>query len=321
MKHLVLLFLVLSLFPLKALSFSSQELEDLKKEKYTKLRGEAGLYLRRNMEFEGEGIFDPKKQDSLLDPRQIYHSYFVSLYYSLKDTSFFKNPEMSLSLSLDSPLTGYRNDLVGYGVYEYLHYALGNLSLGLRSSVSSLPLRHLFSLTLLLPSNKGSLEDSLKVGSDISLSLIYPLRSYHIWNLSLNSSHSLSYFHYEEDKGASNEFNKTWFVNQALSLLIQQQSLKLLPSTLRLGLSYELRLDLDKTRFHTMKLSMSSSWKLRDQLYFLISVNTSNYLKVFNPENPSIKEPGQITGDFDPIKSFQRQLDGTYLSLGLSFSF
>ena len=265
---------------------------------------------------------DADEKDSLFDLSRLYYSFSLNLNYSLTEKAksfrydFLKKTELFLNSAFSTPVTGYRSHFDPYTSLDYIHYALEDISVGLKMLVyTKTNFFSDFSISLVpYPVSKFSQESGLLTSFKGMISLLYFLKKETKWSLAVSSSHDLVYSQYAKEKRGGDEYlvNTPLSTSQQGHLIYQQNDKKYLPSRVRLSSAHYLGIDFAGIFNQDLTLSLAAFWKVKDRFSFHCSLSWKDRIHVYHPSKPSIK----LRTDTD---WFRR--DKTVISFGGSYTY
>ena len=357
-KNSLLFTLIFLFYPHSSFSFSESELDSLEesgKKTFSKSpwRTELSLGLHRNAHlntFHSAGyeaqqsVFSTDEKDSLLDFANLYYSIGLGINYSFMEVAekrnyeFLKNMELFLSGSFDTPWTGYNNQFEDYDAWQYIHYAIGDLTFGLTTPLyQKQGFITYFSSYSLIPLSKFSQEAGLFSGLSGSLSFLYFLQRKSDWSLAVSSNHALHYRHYIKnplDRAKGDKYQEFLARNDkelthdrsghkhttplstgnSGNLIFKQSAYKVLPTRISFTLGYIFGADTRKTRTHYLSWSGAASWKVKNHFYLNTSIRWMDSIHISNP----VPEHKDITKHIPIGWSDLRKY---IFSIGVSYSF
>ena len=327
MKYLLLFaVLVVLFFPRLGFGFSETEIDSLessgKKSFSDKLwRAQFEFFLQRNLEVSSRfsDLLDANKDTSLFDSSNLYYILRANINYSLekiaKNFYFLKEGEIFLNGSFYSSFSGHNTDVKGYNFIDYIQYGLGDVKGGLTvPAYKKEDFLSYFSVGFTpFPLSRFSREAGLSVTVDGTVSLLYFIRKKEGWSLAFSSNHSLAYSRYKKESADStgDHYNIPWDLNQMGSFIYRQSRSRKWPFNIQISAGHYFGVDTKSTRNHDVTLTASSSWKIRDQLYFNFSVKWKDRVAVYNPFNKNV-------GKKEPVRF---DLTRTFFILGGSYTF
>lgn len=345
-KKLLPFYFLILISPLSAWSFSETELDSLESSGTKKLsqspwRTQVGFRLQRNTllnssytDHTGQdhiSPLDPDEKYSLLDPSSLYYGISLTVSHSLSDIiqgkqiqtgkysflKWLKNTELFLSGSFSTPVSGYRNHYKNYNALKYLHYAVGDISLGLITPVYSKD--NFFSdISFFLtpfPLSGFSQEAGFQASFGGGISLLYFLKKETTWSFALSLSQRSSFREYKKETVDIGGLvvNTPFSAIQGGSLIYRQNHHnKYIPSNVRISANYYFGVDFEKVRNHDLGLAVSSSWKIRNRTYLSCSLSWKDRVSVHSPQDPDIRL-------VNPVNWFSK--NKTVFSIGGSYSF
>ena len=243
-------------------------------------------------------LFDPYRDTSLLDPSNLYYELSLNLNYSLRGIAedlqyeWLKNTELFLNNSFNAAFKPSELNMKGYGYIDYIQYALGDIIGGFKVPAYSRG-KFLSSLSfsfIAFPLSRYSREAGLWTTVDGTVNFLYSLKKTPEWNVALSSSHNLAYNHYKKKTANAKKYNVPYDTNQSLSLIFKQSLNKYFPSSTQLFSSYYFGINTYKTQFHDLTLGCSSSWKVKDRLYFNFSISWKDRIFIYNPYDKNVRK-------------------------------
>ncbi|MCY4512548.1 MAG: hypothetical protein OXB86_02540 [Bdellovibrionales bacterium] len=345
-KRFILFYFFFLIISPSVWSFSETELESLESSGTKRLssspwRTQIGFKLQRNTllnssytDHTGQdhiSAFSSDDQHSLLDPSSLYYGFSLNLSYSLAEIiqkiekiknkkyvflKLLKNAELFLSSSFSTPVPGYRNHHKNYNALKYLHYALGDVSLGLITPIYSKD-KFFSDISFFLipfPLSGFSQEAGFQASFGGGINLLYFLKKETTWSFALSLSQRYSFREYEKETVDIGGMivNTPFSAIQGGSFIYRQNHNKYIPSNVRISANYYFGVDFEKIRNHDLGLAISSSWKIRKRTYFNCSLSWKDRISVHSPSDPDIRL-------VNPVDWFSK--NKTVFSIGGSYSF
>ena len=334
-KNFLVFFLV---FPLVVWSFSDTEMDSLESSGSKSLsqspwRTQIGFSLQRNVllnsyytENTGQDVTNPlnsKVKDSLLDPSSFYYAFSLDLNYSLadkiqnKEYNFFnwlRRTELFLSGFFRTPVLGYNNTLQNYEAVDYIHYAVGDITLGAATPIYAQEdffSDVVFSFTP-FPLSRFSQEAGFLVSYGGGINFLYFLKKSDGGSLAVSSGHNLSFREYSKKKAfpESSVINTPFSLAQRASFIYRQSHSHYIPASVTLSTSYYLGLNFEKQFNQDLGFSIRSSWKIKNQLYLSCALSWKDRIHIYNPDQPDIELSDPV--DWFGIKKTVFSLSGSY---------
>ena len=346
-------FVVVFLFslPLYVFGFSENEMEALEssgtiQSSESPWRKEISVIFQRNIKtniFDSSGnrtpnyearkkqsLLDSDQEDSLLDFSNLYYTIGLSVNYTPLEIvkkfgyNWLKNTEFFLNSSFSTPVTGHiskseKNRTFTDRTLKYIHYAIGNPSAGFQTLLHKKEefVSYFNFSVFVFPLNRFSREAGFISGANGSVSLVYFLKKMSQRSWIFSSSHSVAYKRY--NKEYSNEkksrYNTPFRTSQTGNISFRQSSGKSwLPSSTGFSITHLLGINKNQTWNQYLSWRISSSWKIRKALYFILSIEWEDSIHSFNrdPKKSKVKKWDSI-GWLD--------LDKYIVSIGGSLSF
>ena len=245
-------------------------------------------------------LLNPYKDTSLLDLSNLYYTLNLSLNYSLRNIAedlqyeWLKTTKLFLNSSFNSAFKPSKLKVKGYGYIDYIQYALGDIIGGFKVPAYSRG-NFLSSLSfsfIAFPLSRYSREAGLWTTVDGTVNFLYFLKKTPEWDVALSSSHNLAYSHYEKDSADPRGYNNNvpYDTSQSFSLIFKQSLNKYFPFSTRLSSSHYFGINTYRTRLYDLTLGCSSSWKVKDSLYFNFSISWKDRIFVYNPYHKKVRK-------------------------------